>query len=290
MKTYFLSAVIFLTIAHSISAQTMADKNFSFNKPDKDKFQKLSFAQTGSPGNIKTRLPKFTFGINPYLWIQSIRGTFTLPINQPGLPSKTPEAKISLKFSDAMKYLKYGGIFSGDFQFKSIGIFYEIDYVKFRYPAYVPENSGYKDASVNSTLLSGDINIAYNIKLRRQRVSNAIFAGARIWSADNTLDFTEKVHPPLTASYSKTWVDPIAGAYTLYEFSEKWFTYIKVEVGGYGVSSKISYLLQGSIVMRVSNHLNAIAGLKFLGVNYDRDNFIWKVAQSGLLLSLGYRY
>ncbi len=288
MENHLLKFAMFFFFAHTCCAQIVADRFFS---GDKSKIvPSISIEKITNQKVSYDLLPKFAFSANANIWIQSISGSTALPMELQGQTSKSPVAKISHNFVDGLKYLKYGVAFTGLLQVKKIAFVYGLDYVQFKYSCYVPENSGYKDASIKSTLFSADLCLAYDAKLKRQKVSNAIYAGTRIWSTDNTLDFTEKTKPQLNVSYSKTWVDPIVGVYTLYEFSEKLFAYLKAEVGGYGLSSKISYLLQGSTVIRITKHLNAMAGLKLLSVNYDKNDFLWKISQSGLLLSLGYRF
>jgi len=286
MKNLFI--ILLLTIfTISAEAQYNTDKlsNVNLKKPsplsvipfDKN----ISEEQSEKPGD-------FSFRVNLYLWALSIDGSTALPMNNPSLPPQTPVADVKLKFSDAIKYVKMAAMLAGRFEYKNFGFLYDIYYVKLGYNASVPVQSGYIDADLTAKQFTGDLEISYKFPIKNKNIYSLGYAGARISSLDNTLDLFQANQPVLNVNFSKTWVDPIIGADATFLFSKHWFSYFKGDVGGFGISSKFTGMILGVAGYRFTDNWNATLGFKYLYMDYDKDNFLWKVNQYGLLLSFGY--
>jgi hypothetical protein len=64
--------------------------------------------------------------------------------------------------------------------------------------------------------------------------------------------------------------------------------YFKGDVGGFGISSKFTASALSTIGYKFSENWNTTLGIKLLYTDYDKNNYLWKMLQYGLLLSFGY--
>jgi len=279
-----------------LSALTFNSFGQSGNENLKLKDSRISLFNTdrSSLGNVsetKTRKQKdFTFGINVYLWAASLNGTAALPSDNPILSPQTPEVQVSLKFSDAVKYLKFVIMFAGNFRYKSIALMYDIAYVNLKYSASVPVASTYISADLSAKTFTGDVDLAYRFPSKNKNLQLGSYIGARISSLDNTLDFFRPNGEVVNAAFAKTWVDPLVGGDAKIDLSKHWLMYLKGDVGGFGISSNFTGLILWTIGYKFTENLNTTLGFKYLYVDYDKDNFLWKMSQYGMLLSFGYMF
>lgn len=231
----------------------------------------------------------FTFNVNMYLWALSLDGSTALPLNDLSYP-QTPIANVKLGFSDAVKYLKKAAMLKGAFYYKNYGFLYDVDYTKLEYDGSVPTTSGILSAKVTAKQFTGDFCLGYTFPLRNKNIYLTGYAGTRVTSLDNTLDLLYESQSIFTTDKSQTWVDPIVGTNITMTLSKRWFSYFKGDVGGFGVSSKFTGSALGGLGFKFCDNWNASVGLKYLYINYDKNYYLWKVNQSGLLISVGYLF
>lgn len=230
---------------------------------------------------------EFTCAINTFLWLISMNGSTYQPLIAPG-QTKTPSVKVKYIFSDAFKYFKYAAMLEGYFKYKRMSLMYDISYVDANYGGSA-SNSGYKDGDLQSQSLVADVCLGYGFKLKRhKKVKQDAYAGVRIYSLNNTIDLITNANKLITTETSELWFDPIVGASTQINFSDNWFSHLKADVGGFGITSRLSYHLFGTLGFRLSKRFNTSVGVKFRDVNHDKDNFLWNAAHYGFLFSLGY--
>jgi hypothetical protein len=231
----------------------------------------------------------FSFSVNPYLWAMTLSGKSALPTRFPMKP-QTPVVDMNLKFSDAIEHLKMAAMLTGRFSYKRFSLIYDVDYAKLGYDRVdTIKLDKYVSADLSAKTFNGDFEIGYRLPVQDKKLSVDVYAGTRITSLNNTLTFHGIRDSISTFSSSKTWVDPIVGVYAGCDFSKKWFAYLKGDVGGFGVSSKFTWLLMGVGGYRFSYHWNTTLGFKWLGTNYDKDYYLWNASQYGVVLSFGYQ-
>ena len=80
---------------------------------------------------------------------------------------------------------------------------------------------------------------------------------------------------------SRAWADPVAGLFIRNDINDRWFVELTGDVGG-GVSI-VSWQLYGAVGYNFARWFGLFAGYRLLGVNYDRDGFLFKVITQGLL-------
>jgi hypothetical protein len=231
----------------------------------------------------------FSFSTNLYLWALTINGTTAMPVNRPPLTiTQTPELDIDFSFSEALKYVKFGIMLAGKFIYKDVGLLYDVYYGNLEYNGTTPVASTYINGTLAAKQFTGDFALLYSFPVKNKKFSFTAYAGARVISFDNTIDLLHNDNSILSENNKKTWVDPIFGTDIRYDLSKHWLTYFKGDFGGFGVSSKFTSSIIWTIGYKFTEHWNTNLGVKYLYINYDKDNFLWNVSQYGTLLSAGY--
>ena len=251
-------------------------------------FALANSAQAQEPAK-KEQPKKFSFNSNLYLWTMSLNGSAALPTGIPATP-QTPVVDIDLGFSDAIQNLKMAAMMSGHFNYDKFSLLYDVDYVKLKYSKITTGKLGnYLSADMVAKTFNGDFAIGYKMPVQSSKLKLEAYAGTRITSVNNELIFHGTQDVTRSWAGSKTWVDPIVGADLIYDFSKKWFGYFKGDIGGFGAASDITWSLTGVAGYRLASNWNMSLGYKWLGIDYEKDYFIWNASQYGFLVSLGYR-
>lgn len=239
--------------------------------------------------NADKKKKEFSFGINAYMWLTSLNGEAAVPNDNPLLPPQTPVTDVSMSLSETIENLKIAAMLAGSLRYRDFGLLFDVSYSKMKFDGEVPLQSGFIYSSLTSKSFTGDFDIAYRIPLKNKNIALDCYAGIRLINQDNTLDLTYANTQLLSKNSTKTWVDPVIGAASEFQLGKNWFLYFKGDVGGFGISSKFTWLLAGLGGYRFADHWQASVGFKALGVNYDKDYYLWNATTYGTLLSFGYR-
>lgn len=91
----------------------------------------------------------------------------------------------------------------------------------------------------------------------------------------------------LSASVSKTWVDPIVATRMQAPLSGKVGMSLYGDIGGFGIGSHLTWQAIGTVNYQISHKMNAGIGWRYFKINYhDSDGFLYDVAQSGPIVTL----
>ena len=118
-----------------------------------------------------------------------------------------------------------------------------------------------------------------------------VLGGARYTSVDVSLNF----NGVLEVGGRQSWVDPIVGARSLFDLSERWILALEGSIGGFGVGSNFTWGAYGSLGYRFglfSKEKNArvFGGYRFLSQDYDdgygTSRFEWDATLHGPIMGL----
>ncbi len=73
----------------------------------------------------------------------------------------------------------------------------------------------------------------------------------------------------LSASLSRTWVDPIIITRLTHEIDNKWLFTVRGDIGGFGIGSDFTWQAQGYVGYRFSKLFQTSVGYRAIGVDYD---------------------
>jgi opacity protein-like surface antigen len=118
------------------------------------------------------------------------------------------------------------------------------------------------------------------------------YAGARVNWMETDVDINGK--GPFGKSFSesgdKTWVDPIIGFRVHHDLNEKWFVRALADIGGFGVSSDITWQGMASLGYRVTDNASVGLGYRGIGTDYTSGTTTYDVISHGLLLGFEYKF
>jgi hypothetical protein len=90
-----------------------------------------------------------------------------------------------------------------------------------------------------------------------------------------------------SASLKKMWIDPVVATRALVPVGGKFSLSAYGDVGGFGIGSNFTWQAIGTVNYQISHKLRAGIGWRYFKVNYeDNDGFLYKIAQSGPIITL----
>ncbi|MCE9610314.1 MAG: hypothetical protein K8R23_08990 [Chthoniobacter sp.] len=88
-------------------------------------------------------------------------------------------------------------------------------------------------------------------------------------------------------SLAEDWWDPYVGLRGRYNINKAWYLTAKGDIGGFGVGSDLTWQLSGALGVQVTRSLFVEAGYRYLYTDYNKDNFVYEVTQSGVEITAG---
>jgi hypothetical protein len=124
-----------------------------------------------------------------------------------------------------------------------------------------------------------------------------LLAGGRYvdLDVDATINFPGPERKQLNISGTESWVDPIIGAEYRGNFpgTDKWSYLMHGDVGGFGVSSDLTWQLYGYVGYRPTPKWLIYGGYRHMKIDYESDNqakFFYDMAVGGPVLGVGYHF
>jgi hypothetical protein len=91
----------------------------------------------------------------------------------------------------------------------------------------------------------------------------------------------------VSASVSKTWIDPIVATRILAPLGGKTSLSLYGDIGGFGIGSDLTWQGIATVNYQINHKMTLGAGWRYFKINYDdSDGFLYNVAQSGPIISL----
>ena len=85
-------------------------------------------------------------------------------------------------------------------------------------------------------------------------------------------------------------MDPIIGVRGQINLTRWLFLAAQGDTGGFGVGSDLTWVTQATAGINISRHVFVEAGYRYMYVDYDRDNFLYKMNTSGWFGGLGFKF
>lgn len=134
----------------------------------------------------------------------------------------------------------------------------------------------------------GNFAITYNV-ISDARTRFDVFAGARVNSMDLDLDINGTKWT-FSDSQGKTWVDPVIGARFQQELSEKFFIRAMADIGGFGVSSDLTWQALAALGYHIGDSSSVAIGYRGLGTDYEDGDFGYDVISHGVIIGFEYKF
>ncbi len=94
----------------------------------------------------------------------------------------------------------------------------------------------------------------------------------------------------VTASPTRSFVDPIIGARALFALSPRWSTMLYADVGGFGVGNESAVVLSALLNYSISESIAISGGYRAMWIDYDDRGTIADVSLGGPVLGVSFRF
>lgn len=221
------------------------------------------------PGGFEAR---WESAVALYLWMPGLKGSV-------GVAGLGP-VDVDLTFSDLLDDLDFAYMGVAEFRNGRWGVFGDLVYTRTTSGATGP--LGILSASLTNELTVGTLMAQYRV-VSQPRASVDLMAGARVWGTSSDLTVTLAPLPGLdiSASGSKTWVDPMIGVKSRVDMTARWYLTGWAMIGGFGAAADIDWDLFGGLGYEVSDRLSLVAGYRAMGVDYTDGGFVFDIVKEG---------
>ena len=96
--------------------------------------------------------------------------------------------------------------------------------------------------------------------------------------------------PAITTKYSFSWTDPLIGLRYHYPFSNKWHTWLRGDIGGFGVGTQRSINFTADIQYILNSTISFTMGYRYLDIEFKEDDVLYDVTLDGIYLGLGIHF
>ncbi len=211
--------------------------------------------------------------IAPYLWLATVSGDFTTN----GLPVSITET-----ISDARDVLNFGGMLAVESSKNRAAILFDTSYVKI--------SDGRSTSGLHMTQSVTELAGAYTAIVPEQTgIALDVLAGLRYWYVDNKVNQLGFVQ-----SGSHDWIDQFLGARVRWDLTKQLLLVLRGDVGGFGVESKWSWNVIGTVQYSFSETLGVAVGYRALYGRYQdgdfSNQFKYDATVAGPVVGLAFRF
>lgn len=114
-----------------------------------------------------------------------------------------------------------------------------------------------------------------------------VFAGFRWSYLDVDLNVNANLNRGgLEVGVTEDWFDPILGARAIVSVGGGWFVQAAGDIGGFGAESELTWQALGGVGYRFSPMVSMVAGYRAMGVDYEKDGFLFDTVSHGPVVGL----
>lgn len=236
-----------------------------------------------APAVVPAAADDWQFQLTVYGWLTGLNGDAGVR----GLPP----ASVNVSASDALKNLDGAlmGSFSakkGDWTFLFDLIYTDVsDSVTFG-----PLAGSTADLGLKQTIVQGLAGYRLPLALP-ETVDLSGTVGFRYQHLSGDVDVTN-AYVPFTISGDGTqdWIDPTVGLLLNYRINDKWFINALGDVGGFGVSSKLTAQGFAALGYLWTPQVSTAVGYRIIYTDHEDNGFVYDMTQQGLFVSLAYHF
>jgi len=219
------------------------------------------------------------FRMAPYGWLTAVEGD----VNVGHL-----SAPVDVTMSDTLENIDftYMGIFEMGYDRWSLGV--DVIYAKFSQDI---DAGGRIFDSFRAEQKQWLITPAVSYRLiDTDSYHMSVFAGARVTVFEVGLTGRFVGGGQTTANADTSWVDPIVGVRGQYDISDRWFIRYNGDIGGFGVSSDLTWNAFAGLGYNFTQNASVAFGYRGLGIDYSEGNFGLDIITHGPVLGFELRF
>ena len=223
--------------------------------------------------------------LSSYLWAPNVSGH----VKPLGSGAVTPSFNVDKSFGDLLKDLDGALFLHGTLRRDRFVLFGDLTWTKLSAEHHavvlgygVP--AGATISQMSATALAG-----YAI-FQQPNVNFDLLGGARIWHIKASAHATLPVFGYVDQSTTQTWTDPVIGARLRVNLNNDWSVILYGDGGGFGVGSKSTWQVVGTLNYRVNDSLFLSAGYRHMVFDYRQDGKVLDIKMSGPLFGATWRF
>lgn len=239
-------------------------------------------ASGSAPAPTTGRESGWQFSVSPYLWMSGLKGDM-------GVIEEVAPVGVDMSFFDildAMKFSLMGGFEARNGRFVGTT---DMVYLKMGASENIEiREADFLDVELGTTTFIATATAGYRA-VDRDGLFVDVFAGGRYYAMKTSLDL-DGPQRSFSGSKTETWIDPIIGASFQAPIAPNWSVRTYGDIGGFGISSHLTWQLRGEVQYDLSRHWSLTAGWRHLDIDYDHKGFVFDAAMDGPILGATYRF
>jgi hypothetical protein len=225
--------------------------------------------------NAQKPISDWQFEVSPYLWIAGSSGTISF-LDQ--------SANVDAKFKDILSNLEFGFFMHLEAKKGKWVFFGDISYISVEKSGTIEMANTNANIELKQTL--AEIGSGYNLitTLDNWLIIDAL-AGLRYFEIDNLIN----VEQQQTLEKAINVTDPFVGL-RFRTVSDNWINGARLDIGGFGIGSKISWRANLLVGYQFSEVVSATLGYQVYSIDYEKDNFGLNLISSGFATGINFRF
>ena len=214
---------------------------------------------------------EWEFTVNPYFWFAGLDGD----IGVAGVVSE-----VDMDFGDIWDALDFGLMGSFEARKGKWGVNVDALWLKLKEDGDLPVPGSSAEVEVNEARLQAML----TYRVTEGRTTLDLGAGVAWFYLGLDLDFSPAERPGFGTDGSKDFFDPMIGYQLSHQLSEKWFLGSRGQIGGFGVSSDLTWQLGAYLGYQLSERSSMGIGYRHLYIDYSDGGFLYDADTSGVFL------
>jgi hypothetical protein len=198
-----------------------------------------------------------------------------------------PPVKVDLPFGDVLKVFKFGFMGAADARKGRLVFLGDLMWVHLggSQGLSVRNRPDIRKVTVNTKAWEVTALAGYRV-LDKGPVIMDLMAGGRLNGQRQAITYNGPLLN-LSASLSKTWIDPIVATRVFVPLGQKFSLSGYGDIGGFGVGSHLTWQALGTVNYQINRKMRLGVGWRYFKINYeDHDGFLYDIAQSGPIIGL----
>jgi hypothetical protein len=235
---------------------------------------------SASPGGSNGDGDGWEFSITPYVWASGL----TIDIDTP----QGESVELHDSFGDILSNIKFTGMGAFEARHGRLVLISDLIFLSTGSSEDGDFGPGLVEVKGDTRTLISTNMVGYRV-VDQGSVAVDVLAGARISSVKVELDLSGQLQTAERET-SKTEVGPVIASRLTLPLGDKWAAALYGDLGGFGITSDLSWQLLGTIQYEISDHWSTGAGWRYFTAAQDKDGFKVDMSMSGPFLAFRYRF
>jgi hypothetical protein len=231
------------------------------------------FSQNDS-NDIKDEKTHWEFDVTPYVWFANLSADISF-LEQ--------SVNVTAEFKDVLKNLKMGVLLHAEAKKGNWFIMGDLVYLKISKDGSIDALSLDTRLEIKQTV--AELGVGYNLINSQDWLLIDGFAGLRYFAVINKIEVGSQ--DLLDKTINTT--DPIFGV-RFRTVSDKWINSARIDVGGFGMGSEISWKANLIIGYKFSDLFSLYLGFQGYGIDYEKDDFGLDITTAGIATGFNFHF